>query len=161
MFRFQYYFKYMYKEMLITEENTKLNDWELNELDLKYDIKSYDKTLTINNNIFYCTLRNESNMCGIRDWTCHVDNVDHDSIGWITVNTYEQIDKFLNLLVEDCINDVAKLEKCKSCFICKHCAISKGIGQDYYGICGIDKHKILGKDLQQIIECDNFINYES
>lgn len=71
--------------------------WEvINEFE---DFISYHKTVLFNGREFHLTIRELSNTIG-RDFFVHVDNCDFDTVGSMDVATFEQINKFLELLSE-------------------------------------------------------------
>lgn len=60
----------------------------------------YEKTYIKNGITFYLEIRSQSNTVG-RDFYVHVDNSDHDTVAALDVKTFEQIDKLLELLIEE------------------------------------------------------------
>lgn len=83
--------------MKITEYNLEENGWN------RFDFgvwKTWKKEVSIRDEFFYLDSRylgDHSNMPD-RDWVLHIDNDRHETVGSLSVSTYEQINNFLDIL---------------------------------------------------------------
>ena len=83
----------------ISDEDKK----QLNSEGIKYNWKEYtfvarNKDANDNTGYWFLTMRYElSNTVG-RDWSCHIDNSLHESVGCVDIGTIEQFNKYMDLM---------------------------------------------------------------
>lgn len=84
----------------ITSERLRGDGWKLDRWTMeKLSWESYNKTFIVNGMSLLCSIQRISNH-PFREWNLHVDNDCSESIGSMDVETFEQIEKFLDLLTE-------------------------------------------------------------